>query len=141
MSQSPGSAFRAANSPGPSGALLRSDCHRSGFVNCFPAVQELSPVVLYSCASHSTYPAVKNPCLFPSTKAIQRSPGSLHKGILKCSNTGPAFGVSEKESKPLESQAPYPRLYACSRACEWRLETDMPCGVYSVYNGCVCIGL
>lgn len=45
-----------------------------------------------------TYPAVKDSCLLSSTQDIQRSPGSLHKGTLKGSNTGSVSGVSEKQT-------------------------------------------
>lgn len=90
-----------------------------------------------------TYPAVKDSCLLSSIQDIQRSLGSLHKGTLKGSNTGSVSGVSEKESKPLriyaskkKKQAPYPSPCVLVPV-RMVMETGMPCGVYSVHNGCL----
>lgn len=89
---------------------------------------------------------MKDSCLLSSIQDIQRSPGSLHKGILKGSNTGSVSGVSEKESKPFENyaskkkkQAPYPSPCVLVPV-RMVTETGGPV-VFTVYRMGVCIGL
>lgn len=145
--ETPGPTSRAVSSPGPSWSLLRSDCHCSGILNCFPAVQEIVPWFCMVVPHIKPIQLWRTLACFPPSRTFRGHQAVSTRG----SWSGPTLALHlewvRREANLwelcLRKKTRHLTLYLSACSCEWErwLETDMPCGVYSVHNGCVCIGL